>query len=99
MVLSCSDSRVPPELVFDQGLGDIYVVRQRPLHPPAFRLAIAGRACLVCEAHLRQGFARTQFESVSSGRGPWALVSGPCHACVDRARPAPALASERCCAI
>ena len=27
IVLSCSDSRVPPELVFDQGLGDIFVVR------------------------------------------------------------------------
>lgn len=27
IVLSCSDSRVPPELVFDQGLGDIFTVR------------------------------------------------------------------------
>lgn len=27
IVLSCSDSRVPPELVFDQGLGEIFTVR------------------------------------------------------------------------
>lgn len=27
VVVSCSDSRVPPELIFDQGLGDIFSVR------------------------------------------------------------------------
>jgi carbonic anhydrase len=26
-VLTCSDSRVPPEILFDQGLGDIFIVR------------------------------------------------------------------------
>ena len=27
VVIACSDSRTPPELLFDQGLGDLYVVR------------------------------------------------------------------------
>jgi len=27
LVVGCSDSRVPPEVVFDQGLGDLFVVR------------------------------------------------------------------------
>ncbi|HZS03858.1 MAG TPA: carbonic anhydrase [Blastocatellia bacterium] len=27
IILSCSDSRVPPEVVFDKGLGDLFVVR------------------------------------------------------------------------
>lgn len=26
-IVSCSDSRVPPEVVFDQGLGDLFIVR------------------------------------------------------------------------
>lgn len=26
-MLACSDSRCPPELLFDQGLGDLFVVR------------------------------------------------------------------------
>lgn len=27
VILGCSDSRVPPELVFDEGLGDLFVIR------------------------------------------------------------------------
>jgi carbonic anhydrase len=26
-ILSCSDSRVPPEVLFDQGLGDLFIIR------------------------------------------------------------------------
>ncbi|MCJ7443519.1 MAG: carbonic anhydrase, partial [Methanotrichaceae archaeon] len=27
VVVSCSDSRVPPEIIFDQGIGDVFVIR------------------------------------------------------------------------
>src|SRR5207244_2349735 len=27
IIVGCSDSRVPPEIVFDQGLGDLFVLR------------------------------------------------------------------------
>ncbi|MFO7445118.1 MAG: carbonic anhydrase, partial [Ignavibacteriaceae bacterium] len=27
IILSCSDSRVPPEVIFDEGLGDLFVIR------------------------------------------------------------------------
>ena len=27
VIVSCSDSRVPPEIIFDQGIGDLFVVR------------------------------------------------------------------------
>src|SRR4029077_6435239 len=27
VLVSCSDSRIPPELIFDQGLGDIFSIR------------------------------------------------------------------------
>ena len=27
IILACSDSRVPTELIFDQGIGDLFVIR------------------------------------------------------------------------
>lgn len=39
IVLSCSDSRVPPEIVFDQKLGEIFVVRTAGEDPDASALA------------------------------------------------------------
>ena len=38
-VLSCSDSRVPPEIIFDQGVGDLFVVRDAGNVVSAYGLA------------------------------------------------------------
>jgi len=27
VILGCSDSRIPPEIIFDQGLGDLFIIR------------------------------------------------------------------------
>jgi len=27
VIVGCSDSRIPPEIIFDQGLGDLFVIR------------------------------------------------------------------------
>lgn len=39
IVLSCSDSRVPPEIVFDQGLGDLFTIRTAGEVPDSAALA------------------------------------------------------------
>ena len=42
MVLSCADSRVPPELIFNVGLGDLFVIRTAGAVPSSlFDLTLA----------------------------------------------------------
>jgi carbonic anhydrase len=36
-VFSCIDSRVPPEIVFDRGLGDFFVIRTGAASRPSFK--------------------------------------------------------------
>ena len=57
-VLSCSDSRVPPELIFDKGLGELFVVRSAgedddPLSIGSLEYAVAhlGSTLIVVMGH------------------------------------------------
>jgi carbonic anhydrase len=61
-VISCADSRVPPELVFDQSLGDLFVVRSAgesadPLSVGSLEYAVAhlGSSMIVVLGHQHCG--------------------------------------------
>jgi carbonic anhydrase len=61
-VLGCADSRVPAEIVFDQGLGDLFVVRvagnvasQTAIGSLEFSTAVLGTQLIIVMGHSRCG--------------------------------------------
>ncbi|HAJ62192.1 MAG TPA: carbonic anhydrase [Cyanobacteria bacterium UBA8543] len=61
-VLGCADSRVPAEIVFDQGLGDLFVVRvagnvasQTAIGSLEFSTAVLGSQLIIVLGHSRCG--------------------------------------------
>ena len=61
-VLGCADSRVPAEIVFDQGLGDLFVVRvagnvasQTAIGSLEFSTAVLGSQLIIVLGHRRCG--------------------------------------------
>lgn len=86
-ILSCADSRVPPELVFDQGLGDLFVVRSAGqvvddavLGTLQFGVAELHTPLLVVLGHTSCGAVKATIEAVEkksppSGTGIDALVT------------------------
>lgn len=61
-IMSCSDSRVPSEIVFDQGLGDLFIVRTAGQAPAAasygsleFSVAVLGVKAIVVMGHEKCG--------------------------------------------
>lgn len=61
-ILGCADSRVPAEIVFDQGLGDLFVVRvagnvasQTAIGSLEFSTAVLGAQLIVVLGHSRCG--------------------------------------------
>lgn len=86
-VLSCADSRVPPELVFDQGLGDLFITRsagqvvdRAVLGTIQFGVAEFGIPLLVVLGHQKCGAVKATMEalekhSAASGTDVDALVA------------------------
>ena len=74
IVLSCSDSRVPSELVFDCGLGDLFVVRVAGnIVAPSivgsieFAAATFGTELVVVMGHTRCGAIASTIDALSGG--------------------------------
>ncbi len=93
VVFSCIDSRVPPEIIFDCGIGDLFVIRTGGealddlvvLGSPEFGPAeFSSTRLIVVLGHQRCGAVIAAIESIQSG------VPAPGHiaAVVDALRPA-----------
>ena len=91
VVLGCSDSRVPPEIVFDQGVGDLFVVRvagnvAAPTQIGSIELAAEqfGVRLVVVLGHLNCGAVRAILDEL---RRPTASRSTGFAAIVERIAP------------
>jgi carbonic anhydrase len=92
IVLGCSDSRVPAELIFDQGLGDLFVIRvagnivaPSQVGSVEFAAARFHTRLVVVLGHSRCGAILATLESL---QGPAGLQgSRNLHSIVDRVRP------------
>ncbi len=90
VVLGCSDSRVPPEVVLDQGLGDLFVVRTagHVLDPAVlgsveFGVAVLGAPLVVVLGHEGCGAVAAAVAARATGE----LPPGSIRAVVERILP------------
>ena len=91
IVLGCSDSRAPAEVVFDQGLGDLFVIRVAgnivaPSQVGSVEFAVErfGTRLVVVMGHTRCGAIDAAIEAVARKSGP---ASRNLMSIVDRVRP------------
>ena len=92
IVLGCSDSRVPVEIVFDQGLGDLFVIRVAGnivapslIGSVEFAAAQFGSRLVVVLGHSQCGAITSTLEELSQ---PTANQSPNLRSIVERIRPA-----------
>ena len=91
IILGCSDSRVPAEIVFDQGLGDLFVIRvagnivaPSQIGSVEFAVSKFGTRLVVVLGHSRCGAVEATLEEL---RRPSAKQSRYLYSIVDRVRP------------
>lgn len=91
IILGCSDSRVPAEIVFDQGLGDLFVIRvagnivaPSQIGSVEFAAARYGTRLVVVLGHSQCGAILATLEELQR---PTENQSRNLHSIVDRVRP------------
>jgi carbonic anhydrase len=91
IILGCSDSRVPAEIVFDQGLGDLFVIRvagnivaPSQIGSVEFAAAQFGTRLVVVLGHSQCGAVRATLEELQQ---PTENQSRNLRSIVDRVRP------------
>ena len=91
IVLGCSDSRVPTEIVFDQGLGDLFVIRvagnvvaPSQIGSVEFAAGKFGSPLVVVLGHSRCGAVQATLEEL---RRPTEMQSPNLRSIVERIRP------------
>lgn len=92
IVLGCSDSRAPAEIVFDQGLGDLFVIRvagnivaPSQVGSVEFAAERFGTQLVVVMGHTQCGAIDATIEAVTADQGP---PSRNLQSIVNRVRPA-----------
>jgi carbonic anhydrase len=86
VVLGCADSRVPPEIVFDQGLGDLFVLRiagnivdDAVLGSIEYAVEHLGTRLIVVLGHERCGAVSAAVQAARSSSMPGASQPGGEH--------------------
>jgi carbonic anhydrase len=99
IVLGCSDARVPAEIVFDQGLGDLFVIRvagnivaPSQVGSVEFAAEAFGTRLVVVLGHSNCGAVQATLQQLAR---PWREQSRNLRSIVDRIRPAVAGLMER----
>ncbi len=98
IVLGCSDARAPAELVFDQGLGDLFVIRvagnvvsPSQVGSVEFAAERFGTRLVVVMGHTRCGAVAATLEAMEAGRP---TASANVMSIVERVRPAVEMVRE-----
>jgi carbonic anhydrase len=92
IILGCSDARVPAEIVFDQGLGDLFVIRvagnivaPSGIGSVEFAAEAFGTRLVVVLGHSNCGAVHATLQQLAR---PWREQSRNLRSIVDRIRPA-----------